>query len=876
MSLVLPLKRHGDAPDGVDPESGVRPYGGRWRRIAAPALAAFLAGSAYLTGWMVRGDQPFGNRPRAFNDQANQYVPLHAHLWDLVHGRAEGNFLFNWQSGFGAQFLSDYHTYLGNPVSLTTLVFPRGHIDVAVFLVTPLTIALAAATMTVYLRYLASGPGWLRAVLGTAYGVCGWAVASGGYIPMWMWGMVALPLMGIAAEWFIQNRRWLPGTLLVALSWMGNFYTAAMATVAVGLLFVLRLLLADLAWRARLAAAVRAGCAVLLGVAATAVLLYPTLLSSKASQPTKLDDFVPVPTESFLSGILPASYMPGEAPRMFVATSVLVLALAFALNTRVAVRVRVAWLGLLVAVALSFQWSPTMLMWHGMSLPNGNPYRETFVFCALVVIVAWINAANRPRVWTLAVGAFVLLLLVKWLSSEEGFNPRTWNAVLGFGGVSLAALAAVLAVPDLMRRPRSRRIVVGASAVAVMAAVVGESAYGVAQVEKKRGTETWARPLKTAGPVFDRTRAAVAGADDWPQYRTDSAPGLFNQPLLVGGEGTAYYSSYTPEATFRVLDGLGFPWLNYGRTIGAQNNPVTDIIFSIGARAEPDPAAKGRIRVTRSTVPPLVTVHQDAPVAVSPGAAGTVWGRQEQALGYRVFDIPQVAAGTGPGAAKPAASGGWTVEPHDKAAASFTARCAPGARIMWYSPRLSGTVASADGVSAANDGGTDGWLQAGVVTLGTVPASGAVRVDVTPADSGEVPAAPIACLDTRRLDAAAAELAKGGAVKVTADGNSLRAVLPPGSRGTAVIATPAVDGWSCTRQGRGVAPVTRNGLLSVPLGDGATNIACTFTPPGLAKGAALSGLGVTGMLVGGLVVPWVRRRYDRRQVSVTVPQATDR
>ncbi|MGR7000062.1 YfhO family protein [Yinghuangia aomiensis] len=176
----------------------------------------------------------------------------------------------------------------------------------------------------------------MRAALGACCAVCGWSIGSGGYIPMWMWGLVALPMLGIAMEWFVAGRRWVPGALLVTLAWLGNFYTAAMATVAAGLLLVVRLLLADLAWRARIFAAVRAGTATLCGIAVTAVLLYPTLLSSKASQPTRLDDFVPATTESFLASALPASYMPGEAPRLFVATIALVLALAFCLNRRIA------------------------------------------------------------------------------------------------------------------------------------------------------------------------------------------------------------------------------------------------------------------------------------------------------------------------------------------------------------------------------------------------------------------------------------------------------------------------------------------------------------------------------------------------------------
>lgn len=101
--------------------------------------------------------------------------------------------LFTWRGGFGQQFLSDYYTYLGNPFSWLAVLVPRAHVDLAVFAVTPITMGAAAAVMTVYLGKLHPGPWWQRGVLGACYGLCGWALSDASYIPMWLWGLVALP-----------------------------------------------------------------------------------------------------------------------------------------------------------------------------------------------------------------------------------------------------------------------------------------------------------------------------------------------------------------------------------------------------------------------------------------------------------------------------------------------------------------------------------------------------------------------------------------------------------------------------------------------------------------------------------------------------------
>lgn len=184
-------------PPQSPPEAPPRPPATRGRRAlrraGAPLLAFLIASGALCASWAARGTYPFGATGRAINDQANQYVPFHRALWDLVHGQAAGDLLFTWRGGFGEPFLSDYYTYLCNPFSWLTVLVPRDRVDLAVFAITPLTMGAAAAVMACYLGKLHAGPWWQRGVLGAVYGLCGWALSDASYIPMWLWGLVALP-----------------------------------------------------------------------------------------------------------------------------------------------------------------------------------------------------------------------------------------------------------------------------------------------------------------------------------------------------------------------------------------------------------------------------------------------------------------------------------------------------------------------------------------------------------------------------------------------------------------------------------------------------------------------------------------------------------
>src|SRR5437660_5860973 len=150
-------------------------------RLRAALLAASLTVFAFCSGDVLARQYPFGPRTRDVNDLGNQYVPFHAHLWDLLHGRADGGLLVNWQSGYGSSFLPDLGTYLGSPFALLVGVFPRHEIDLAVYVITVLKTATAGAAMAWLLLSLRPGRRWTAGLLGASYALCGWSLAVASY-----------------------------------------------------------------------------------------------------------------------------------------------------------------------------------------------------------------------------------------------------------------------------------------------------------------------------------------------------------------------------------------------------------------------------------------------------------------------------------------------------------------------------------------------------------------------------------------------------------------------------------------------------------------------------------------------------------------------
>ncbi|MEJ8642922.1 YfhO family protein [Streptomyces sp. MS1.HAVA.3] len=339
----------------------------------------------------------------------------------------------------------------------------------------------------------------------------------------------------------------------------------------------------------------------------------------------------------------------GRPPRLYVASLGLILAGAFVFNTAIAQRTRLVWGAATLLVVASFQFPPTQYVWHGLAVPNGNPYREAFVFSGMVVIVAWLALAHRPRPLHLAAVAALLVAATFVLRRTDDFGGWTWPAVLGGGALSLLALV-------LLRLGEKRRFLIPVAAALMIGVVFAESTVAAASADARRARERWAKPIATSNRSIGNHFEAVRDVDGWPAYRTDSgAPQTsYNDALALRAEGPQYYSSYLPESTYRALAPLGYGFKNDGRTFFGADNPVLDAIFSIGARVRPGPRrTPGRPRSSRlprwSRSAPARTPHPTPRTASTP-ARRTFWAPPSTRSHRSPAGAPPPSRRTRPGA----------------------------------------------------------------------------------------------------------------------------------------------------------------------------------------------------------------------------------
>lgn len=838
--------------------------------MRAALLGTFSAVLAFCVGDALAHNYPFGKHTRSINDLGNQFVPYHAHLWDLLHGKADGGLLLNWQSGYGTSFLPDLGTYLSSPFALLVGVFPRDRIDLAVYVITVMKIGAAAAAMACLLLTLRRGHWWAAGLLGASYAMCGWTVAAGSYNTMWLDGLIAFPLFCMVVEWARTGRRPFLSVVVVALGWTANFYIAYMATLGSALVLIALLLMEPGATRRDWLTSIgRASRSMVIGIGLTAPLLLTIVKGTKLAYPGSVQEFHPVAWSDIFGRLLPGTFT-FATPALYLDTAALLLAFVLPFHPNVPRRTRLVWTGLVLAVTVSMQWKPTHLAWHAFATPNGSAFRQTFVLSGMMIIAAWIGLAHGlPKLRQIAwgVGVMGVVAVVAAVGADDGVISRGTYPLLGVGLVLAVGALLLLRRAELVRS----RVLVVVAVVALIGVQIGQSAFTNAWSDRKRielidDYAPW-------GSRQDSQEAAIASADSWPDYRTD--PGreqtVANDPLMVGGQGAAYYSSLTPDIWTYTLASLGGGWTSHGRSLQSLDSPVTDVIFSVGARShqpldphEPgNPQTKIPSTITRQQVPPLVTVHPAQPAA---HYGDSPYRNQELLLGHTVYDTPgPITLHDGHGNLIPPdgdrfhVAGGYA----DPKGSTYKleANCPAGDQVYLYTPSVFSHVQVPGGPNIRFTGRLTS-RRAAAEHVGDVPAGGHVSLSMRVLETSTFGTDAVGCLNMGKLATAERQIAAAAATSEHVTDDGISAQLPQGSRGFAVVAAPAITGWQCSAGNGGVhAGRSYLGLLAVPLpADGsATSISCSFTPPGLHQGEAVAGVSLLG-LVALAGYGWWRRR----------------
>ena len=432
----------------------------KWNYLA---LAFALPCGAMLAVMAICEFEPFGDSAILYSDMYHQYFPFFvAFRKALLSGES---LLWNWSVGMGMDYLGLIAYYLGSPLNLLSVLIPESVLLEGFSLLLPIRLGLAGMFFAIFLKEIFHRYDASIVIFGAFYAFCSWTL---GYLwnIMWLDTFALLPLVALGTVKLLRDRKFILYTVSLFFAVFCNYYIGLFICIFVFLLFFVYEFCRWQGFKRFFRDLVRIALFSVLAIGMTAVLELPALAALQTTQ-SSVNTFpqgfkMNIAKENTWKGLLDAmrqvaGNMAGGVSPTFkeglpnVHTGVVTLFLGFLylLNQDVKWKDKVCAVALLVFFMLSFILRQLDYIWHGFHFTNMIPYRFSFLFSFVMLVMAYRAWIDREKfeIWqVLSAGLFASAVIAcsdtaKNLSLFDGSEPeKSWMFVLYNGTVLLATV----------------------------------------------------------------------------------------------------------------------------------------------------------------------------------------------------------------------------------------------------------------------------------------------------------------------------------------------------------------------------------------------------------------------------------------------------
>ncbi len=446
---------------------------------------------------------PFGETTILRMDLYHQYGPLFAEFYDRVVNLK--SFLYSWQTGLGSPFLGNFFNYLSSPSAIIMLLLGHENMPEAIAGMIISKAALSAATFTYYLKKSQGRHDYTTAAFGILYAMCGYFIAYYWNV-MWIDAMVYFPLVILGIENVINKRKPALYIAFLALTLLSSYYMGYMTCIFSVIYFLVYYFSKyeagsihesapytldengnkkySLKSKLKGSLFLRSGFTFAFSSVAAAGLvafaLIPTYFilkncsATSGTFPTDYNSYYSIFDflANHLASVDPTIRSSGEdvLPNVYCGIATVILVPLYLFTRSIPLKEKVANVTLLAIFYFSFNINILNYIWHGFHYPNDLPYRFSFMYSFILLIIAY-KAFTRLNEFTgrqiLGAGFAVVGFII--LVQEIGSKNVEEITVL----ISLIFVVTYCLVFALMKDPRYQQ---SAVAVLLLCCVIGEVA----------------------------------------------------------------------------------------------------------------------------------------------------------------------------------------------------------------------------------------------------------------------------------------------------------------------------------------------------------------------------------------------------------------
>ena len=332
-----------------------------------------------------------GDKTIVSSDMYTQYVAYFGKFKDILSG--DGSIFYSFNKSIGGNNIGLFAYYLASPLNLLLILFPKSAIGEFIFIIYLIKIGLASLCFSLYISKVYKKKDLFVVIFSLCYALMSYNICFQMNI-MWMDGMMLLPLVALGIEEIILKGKYKLYMIVLFMVVVSNYYIGYMICIFSVVYFFYKSIIYK---KISLPRTFKFFGASFITGGLASFLLIPVLISLSTGKAdfNLFSEAITIKQNlsSFLSKLFIGSYNMGQVMKsptnIYCSVMVAELLMLYFFNKEINIRNKIASLIVIVFIALSFFISTFILLWHGFDYPIGFQYRNSFIFCFFVIILAY-------------------------------------------------------------------------------------------------------------------------------------------------------------------------------------------------------------------------------------------------------------------------------------------------------------------------------------------------------------------------------------------------------------------------------------------------------------------------------------------------------
>lgn len=385
-----------------------------------------------LVFFYINNITPFGSKDFTVIDFYHQYFPMTSELISRILNSKTLLFSFNGS----LPFIRNLYNYLSSPFNILLLPF-KDNLSTGFSLLIAIKAVLASTTICYYLTKNIKNS-ILSIPISISYGFSSYYIAYHWNI-MWLDGMIFLPLIILGLEKIIKENKSLLYIITLSISIFSNYYIGYMICIFNFIYFQFFYLLnykfniKDFLIKFKNYILYS-----IISIGIISIVVIPIYFSLSSISATK-DTFPSIFETEFniINFILnnfslskPTALISENIPLPNTSSSLLIFILIplFFINKNINKKEKILYALLLLTLFLCMHNTFINFIWHGFHFPNDLPYRQSFIYIFITIIIAYKSLINIKYINTkkllITLTVFILLIILSKIIKFDNLQNK--------------------------------------------------------------------------------------------------------------------------------------------------------------------------------------------------------------------------------------------------------------------------------------------------------------------------------------------------------------------------------------------------------------------------------------------------------------------